>query len=74
MNCPIDCVRIACPEPDWLEKHEGFVITIVGLMGGACGVLLTYFLKSRCRKISCWGLSCDREPIPLDASQVEIVS
>ena len=74
MNCPIDCVRIACPDPDWLEKHEGFVITIVGLMGGACGVLLTYFLKSRCKKISCWGLSCDREPIQLEPSQIEIVS
>ena len=74
MNCPIDCVRIACPDPDWLEKHEGFVITIVGLIGGACGVLLTYFLKSRCKKISCWGLSCDREPIQLEPSQIEIVS
>ena len=74
MNCPIDCVRIACPDPDWLEKHEGFVITIVGLIGGACGVLLTYFLKSRCKKISCWGFSCDREPIQLEPSQIEIVS
>jgi hypothetical protein len=73
-QCAIECVRAACPDPDWLEKHEGFVITIVGLLGGACGIMLTYFLKSRCTKIKCCGFGCDREPVHLEPSQVEIVT
>jgi len=71
--CPIECVRSACPEDDWLQKHESFVLTVVGLLGGGAGVLLSYFLKSRCTKIRCFGFSCERQPIALDQSQVEIV-
>jgi len=73
-QCPIECVRAACPSPDFLEKHEAFVITIVGILGGALGVLLNYFMKSRCTKIKCCGVGCDRQPVHLDAAQVEIVT
>ena len=73
-TCSIECVRAACPEPDWLEKHSTFVITVIGLITGVLGVVLTYFLKSRCTKISCWGVSCDRDPVQLDSTQVEIAS
>ena len=45
LNCPLECIEAACQE-DWLETHETFVITIVGLLGGGIGVLLSYFLKS----------------------------
>ena len=71
-DCPIECINLACPERDWLEKHEGFIITIVGIFGTGLGVLLTYFLKSRCRRISCCGCSCDRTPV--DLPQVEVVN
>ena len=45
-DCPVHCVNVACKEPDWLETHESFVITMAGLFGTAFGVLLSYFLKS----------------------------
>ena len=63
IDCPIECINrdlICASPPDFLEKHNGFV--------------LTYFLKSRCKKIKCFGLECDRTPIELEPDQVEIVA
>ena len=61
-------------KPDFLEKHGAWVLTIVGIATGAFSALLVYFLKSRCKKISCWGLNCDREVIKLDANSVDLTS
>jgi hypothetical protein len=69
INCPIDCVRAACPEPDFLEKHSTFVLTITASLSATLGVLLSYILKSRCKKIQCCGLSCDRDPIELKVEE-----
>ena len=70
INCPIDCVRAACPDPDFLEKHSTFVLTITASLSATLGVILSYILKSRCKKINCCGLSCDREPIELKVEDV----
>jgi len=70
--CPIECMKTLNP-PDFLEKHNSFVLTLVGLLGGGAGVLLSYFLKSRCTKIHCCGFGCDRVPIA-DPSQLDVVS
>jgi len=77
--CPVYCINAACPLPSFLEKHETFVITIIGLGGSAFGVLFAYFLKSRCRKIKvCFGLfSCDRVPpvdLPIESTDVNVVN
>jgi len=71
--CPIECLANPNP-PDFLEKHTGFVISMVGILGGGLGVLLSYFLKSRCTKIKCCGVGCDRQPVELDQSQIDVVS
>jgi hypothetical protein len=47
--------------PDFLEKHGAWVLTIVGAGTGLLGAMFAYFLKSRCRKIKCFGLECDRD-------------
>jgi hypothetical protein len=62
--CPLHCINVACKEDSFLEKNQTFLLTIIGLGGSAIGILLTYFLKSRCSKIKLlWGcLSCDRVP------------
>ena len=60
--------------PDFLQKHGAWLLTIVGIATGAFSALLVYFLKSRCRKISCWGLSCDREVLELDPNNVDLTS
>ena len=63
IECPIECVRAACPDPDWLEKHETFTLTMTATVSAAITALLSYFLKSRCTKIKCFGLSCTRQPL-----------
>jgi len=75
--CPLECINrdLICESPsDWLEKHSTFVITLFGLLGGGATMLLTYFLKSRCKKIKCCGFECDRTPIELTVEQVEMQS
>ena len=62
-DCPVHCVNVACKEPDWLETHESFVITMAGLFGTAFGVLLSYFSKSRCEEIKCFCLYCKRKVV-----------
>lgn len=59
-------------EPDWLEKHGTFILTLLGLLGGGASGLIMYFLKSRCSNIKlCWGaVSCIREPLPADMIEV----
>ena len=53
--------------PDFLEKHGAWVLTIVGVATGCLGSMFAYFLKSRCRKIKCLGLECDRDVLTQDA-------
>jgi len=77
--CPIDCVNLSCKDASFLEKHETFVLTIIGLGGSAFGVMFAYFLKSRCKKIKCcFGLfSCDRIPpvdLPIEPTEVNVVT
>jgi len=74
IECPIQCINrdLICESPpDFLEKHSTFFITFIGVVGGGVGVLLTYFLKSRCTEISCFGLFCKRKPLDLNETDVE---
>lgn len=48
--------------PNWLD--DTFIISLVGIVGGSCVYLLTFFLKSRCRVISCCCLRCERDVLP----------
>lgn len=70
--CPIQCIKTGC-EKDWLEKHDGFLLTIVGSAGALLGVFLTYFLKSRCKNIKTPCVSCDRDVIELDKENVNVI-
>jgi len=66
IECPIECVGVGCPQPDFIERNGTWLITIVGVWVGCFGSLLTYFLKSRCSKLKCCGLEVHRTPIQLD--------
>ena len=72
--CPLECVRSACPDPDWLEKHSTFVLTATGALSGLIGVVFAYFLKSRCTKVSCLCFKCERTPLAIDPTNVEVVN
>lgn len=72
INCPIECINKACPEPDFLEKHNGFLITLIGSIGACLGVVFTYFLKSRCRTIKTCCFECKRDVIEIKKDNIEI--
>lgn len=73
--CPIECVRAACPDPDFVEKNGTWLLTVFGIGTGLIGSVLAYMLKSRCSKIKCCGLECDRtvmDPKDYPAEPTEI--
>jgi hypothetical protein len=60
ITCPIGCLNYDAD--DWLTKHSTFTLTLVGSLSAALGIVMSYFLKSRCSKISIGCISCDRVP------------
>jgi hypothetical protein len=74
IDCPIECVRSACPDPDFLEKHSTFVLTMTASLSATLGIIFSYILKSRCTRISFFGISCERKPIELNAEQIDIAA
>ena len=72
ITCPIECVRGGCPDLDWLEKHNGFLITLIGSLSAVLGVVFTYCIKSRCRNIKTPCVSCDRDVIEIKEENIEI--
>ncbi len=77
VTCPIECMttakEVACPDPDFLERNGAWLLTVIGMGVGTLGTVLTYFLKSRCSRIKCWGVECVRDVVKLSAAQVEVV-
>jgi len=72
--CPYECAKMGCPEPDIIEKHSAFILTLVGGLGAGVGVLLSYFLKSRCSHIKMCCIDCDREVVNLAPADIQITS
>lgn len=72
INCPIECVRSGCPSPDFLEKHDSFLITLIGSLSAVLGIVFTYFIKSRCKNIRTPCISCDRDVIEINRENIEI--
>ena len=77
VDCPIECIdrELICESsPDFLQKHGSFFLTLFGVLTGVTGVVFTYFLRSRCTEIKCWGIFCKRKPLDLDTADIEITS
>jgi hypothetical protein len=70
--CPIECVGVGCPQPDFIERNGAWLLTVVGVVVGCFGGLLSYFLKSRCSKIKCCGLQLERQVVQLDSDEVGV--
>tara|TARA_R110000822_G_scaffold24748_1_gene75163 strand:- start:1457 stop:1696 length:240 start_codon:yes stop_codon:yes gene_type:complete len=71
-NCSIDCIIAICPALSFLQKHESFVLSIVGFIGAGVGMILNYFIRSRCTKIRIGCISCNRNPIDLSSDNIQI--
>jgi hypothetical protein len=70
--CPLECVNQGCPQPDFLEKHDGFLITLIGSLSAVLGVIFSYCIKSRCKNIKTCCISCDRDVIEIKKENIEI--
>ena len=72
--CPLECVNAACNK-DFLKDHGAWVLTVVAGFMTCLGMLLSYFLRSRCRKIQLCGVPCcDRDVVDLRPEDVNISS
>lgn len=70
--CPIECLNVG--QPDFIEKHGTWLLTVVAGLSGCAGMMFTYLLKSRCSQIRCLGVSCVREVLALKPADVIITS
>lgn len=70
--CPVHCVNAGCPQPDFIERNGTWLLTVLGVVAGCLASVLTYFLRSRCKTIRCFGLSCDREVPPVDSKEISV--
>ena len=64
-------VKAGCADPpDFLEKHNAFLLTVIASGSAALGLIFSYFLKSRCRTISIFNgcIACDRTPVDLEVT------
>ena len=72
--CPIECVKSGCDDPDMLQKHGAWLLTVIASVSAALGLSLTYFLKSRCKNIRTPCISCDREVVVLEPDQIQVTA
>lgn len=70
-TCP-PCNPCNCPDPDFLERNGTWVLSFSAIVFTCIGGMFTYMLKSRCKKIQCLGMSCDRDVVALDPGEVTI--
>ncbi len=68
--CPVECVNSACTPPDFIERNGAWLLTMIGIVGGGMGAVLTYFLKSRCTYIDVCCVKCRRDPLPLQETDI----
>lgn len=74
VECPIECVRSACPDPDFVEKNGAWLLTVIGVFATCIGTVFAYLLKSRCKTIKCCGVACDRDVVALSPKSIEVVT
>ena len=70
--CPIECFNK--DDPDFLSKHSTFVLTLCSLLSGVLGVVLTYFLRSRCKTVKFCCIECDRDVVALNSEQITVAA
>ena len=50
----------------FIEINGTWVLTFTGILSACVSGTLMYFLKSRCTRINCGCVSCERDPISED--------
>jgi hypothetical protein len=66
-TCPIECVMELCKnDTDFIERNGTWVLSIMAVMTGCLGGVLTYLMKSRCSSIRCLGMECQRKVVEIE--------
>jgi hypothetical protein len=55
---------------DFVQRNGTWLLSVMGVMATCTAGLFSFLLKSRCSKIKCCGLECDRQPIDITAADV----
>ena len=53
VTCPIECVK---DNPDFIERNGAWLLSVIASSSALFGYLLSYLLKSRCKKNRLLGL------------------
>ena len=61
-------------EPDFVERNGSWILTVVGIFSSCCAASFVYLLKSRCTKIKCFCVECDRAVLAMDPADVTVSS
>lgn len=55
-----------------LPISESFLIACIGVVAGMCGGFLTCILRSRCIRIKCCGIECERQLPDTQPDAIEV--
>lgn len=53
-------------KPDFIERNEAWLLTVIGMVITCFMSTLVYFLKSRCTVIRLCGCECQRDVVDLE--------
>ena len=56
-------------DPDFIQRNGAWLLSMLGILATCMSGLMVYMLKSRCRRIRCCGVDCERDVLDLNAMQ-----
>ena len=72
---PDECLQILAAyketPPDFLQRNGTWLLSVIAAFSACAGAVLTYLLRSRCKRIRLGCFECDRTPLDIDP-QTEI--
>ena len=54
-------------DPDFVERNGVWMLSVLGVFMSCLSGILVYMLKSRCKKIKCACIECERDVLDQDA-------
>ena len=63
-----------CDFSEFIDKNDTFILTFFGLFSSCVAGCLVYLLKSRCTRIKCGCVACERLPLSESVLSPPVVS
>lgn len=58
-------------EADFIERNGAWLLSIFGILTACGGGIMAYMIRSRCTKIRCCGIECERDVVKLTAQDLK---